>query len=283
MSEDVAHGAQESGVVVAVNRALVHDELAVNILVVDHLTVAVNLVGVAFRAERDEHGQCAEVVDVVKDWPYAQRTHVGYDHGAVEWACVQKRLRQPAEVVHHAQYHKDEAQQKARQLAQCFGHVLSAVAAGVGLYLVYLLLHLAVDVIYGVGRLKDYFYRGLGRVKRERALGYHYDLYVVARIDPATDDKAVDARHHGKGTHIGRDDEVQKANALVSGHAHAAQMAVNIGDLEALLVLVAAVTAPGHYVRHELVERREASHEPALFAVAEAALVFTHWFPSDHI
>ena len=73
MGEEVTDGLKELRVIVPVNGTLIHDELAVNILMIDHLTVTVDLIRVPLRAEGDEHGQRAEVVDMVEDGSDTQR------------------------------------------------------------------------------------------------------------------------------------------------------------------------------------------------------------------
>ena len=54
-------------IIVTVNGALVHDELAVNILSLNGNAVAVKLDRLALCAEGDEHRQGAEVVDMMID------------------------------------------------------------------------------------------------------------------------------------------------------------------------------------------------------------------------
>lgn len=57
--------------------------------------------------------------------------------------------------------------QEARRLAHRLCDILSVVVALDGLYLVYLLAHLAVNVEYRVRRFKDDLDRSLGRVDGE--------------------------------------------------------------------------------------------------------------------
>ena len=65
MGEHVLIGLEELGIIVPVHDALVHNGLGVHILVILHLSPAVQLVSVALGAEGDEHRQGAEVVNVV--------------------------------------------------------------------------------------------------------------------------------------------------------------------------------------------------------------------------
>lgn len=257
VGEEVTDGLKELRVIVPVNGTLIHDELAVNILMIDHLTVTVDLIRVPLRAEGDEHGQRAEVVDMVEDGSDTQRAKVRDYHGAVEGACIRQLLRQPAEVVHHAQDSNGEAQQEARRLAQRLRHVLGIVVAGGGLYLVYLLVHLAVNVEDGVGRLKRDLYGRLRRVDGYGALDRHDDLDILARVYAPADDEAVYAGQHGDAADIRRDYEVQDAYPLITGDAELAQAAIDRRDLEALLILVGGVVARGHYVRNEFRKGRQ--------------------------
>ena len=74
----------------AVNGALVHDELAVDVFAVDHVAVSVKLIGVTLRAEGDEHGQRTEVVDVVVDVMQADGGIVGDVHAGMEGQLIQQ-------------------------------------------------------------------------------------------------------------------------------------------------------------------------------------------------
>ena len=116
--EDIAPCLEGLGPVVAVGGALVDGKLAVDVLVVDHVAVAVQLVGVALGAEGDEHRQGAEVVDVVEDRADAQGAKIRDDQRAVEGACLQQALGQQVKVVQDAQDLDDKAQQEARQARQ---------------------------------------------------------------------------------------------------------------------------------------------------------------------
>ena len=137
-------------------------------------------------------------------------------------------MRQPAEVVHDAQYRQREAEQEARRLAHRLCDILGVVVTLDGLYLVYLLAYLAVNVEYRVRRFKDDLDRSLGRVDGETALDGHNDLNVVARVDAAADDEAVHSRQHGYAAYVSRDYEMQDADALIAVNPQLAQAAVNI-------------------------------------------------------
>ena len=215
---------------------------------------------------------------MVEDGPDAQGADVGDDHGAVERACVHKALRQPAEVVHNAQNAQREAQQEARRFAQRLRHVLGVVVALRGLYLVYLLVHLAVNIEDGVRRLKDDLDGGLCRVEGDGALDGHDDLNIIPRVNAPPDDEAVDARQHGYAAYVSCDDEVQNADALVPRDAQLAQAAVKRRDLQALFILVAGVVARGHYERNEFGKGGQGTQKPPLLAVAVAALILAHFF-----
>ena len=67
MLEQIADRLKELGVIMPVDRALVHDELAVNILAVDHISVAVKLIGMPLCAEGDEHRERTEVIYMVEN------------------------------------------------------------------------------------------------------------------------------------------------------------------------------------------------------------------------
>ena len=136
MGENIADGLKELRIIMPVDGALIHSELAVDILMVDYLTVPVDLIGVPLCTEGYEHRQRAEIVDMVIDRPDAQGADVGDYHGAVEGTRLDELLRQPAEIVHDAQNGQCETEQEARRAAQRLRHVLGVVVAVGGLDLI---------------------------------------------------------------------------------------------------------------------------------------------------
>ena len=246
MLEDIAPRLEGLRVVVPVHGALVQGELAVDVLFVDHIAVAVQLVDVVLRAEGDEDRQRAEIVDMVVDRLDPQRAQIRDDHGAVEGACLRQALGNPAEVVHHPQDPDGKAQDNARQAAECLSHILGIVVLIAGLDLVDLLVQLPVDIEDRVCRVEVYLDRGLGGVNGEGALDGHNDNNVVCRVDPPPDNKAVEPRQHGDQPDIGRDHKVQDADALVALHTQPPQPPVDVAYLHALFIEIGRVVAGGH-------------------------------------
>ena len=199
-----------------VDRALIHDELAVNILAVDHISVAVKLIGMPLRAEGDEHRQRAEVIYMVENGSYAQRAKVGDYHRAMEGACLGQALGKPTKIVQHADDRQRKAEQEARRAAEGLGNCLGVVVFVGSLDFVDFLIHLAVDVEDCVSRFKVDLDGRLRSFNGETALDGHDDRDIIPCVDAAADNKAVDAWEHGHAADICRDDKVQNADALIA-------------------------------------------------------------------
>ncbi len=105
---------ERRGVIIPVANALVGHGFEVNVLALHEVAIHVQLHRLALGAEGDEQRQVAEVINVVIDRRDAERTEIGDDHGAVEGACVQQRLRDDAEIIHHPEHADGEAQQEAQ-------------------------------------------------------------------------------------------------------------------------------------------------------------------------
>ena len=236
----------------------------------------VQLIGVPLGAESDEHRQGAEVIDVVIDGPDAERAKVRDDHGTVEGAGIRQRFRQPAEIVQHPQHGNGKAQQEAGQAAQRLSHFLGIVITVGRLNLLDLLVHLPIDIKDGVRRFKIDLDGGLAGIQCQAALNRHDNGDLIGGVDTAAGHEAVDAGQHGYAADIGRNQEMEDADASIAIHAQAAESPIHSGDLKALLILVAAVIAGGHDVGHELVESRQRADKPTVLSVAKAALICTH-------
>ena len=238
--------------------------------------MAVDLVGVALGAEGDEHRQRAEVINVVEHRADAQRAEVGDDHGAVEGAGLDQRIGDQAEVIHHTQDGDGKAEKKARHPGQGVGHLFGVVVLFAGLDLLDLLVHLAVDVKDRVGGLKVDLDGGLGRVDGEGALDRHDHGDIVVGIDAAAGNKAVDAGQHRDAANIGRNEEMQHADALIAFHAQSAQRTVHPCDLEALIIEDVGVVSGGHDVGNKLGKGRQRTQQAAVSSVARAASCLAH-------
>ena len=249
---------------------------------VDHAAVPVKLIGVALGAESDKDGQSAEIVNVMVDRPYAERAKVRDDHGAVEGAGVGERLGQPAEIIHNTENQNGKAEQKTGQPGQRFRYILSVVASLVGLDLVDLFVHLAVNVKNGVRRLKLDLDGGFRRTQGKTAFDCHDHFNIVPGIDAAANHKTVDTGQHGHAPDVGCDEKMEDTDPLVSVHAEPAQAAVDIGDLKAFLILVAGVVAHRHNKRHKPVKGGKGAEEPAFFSVAELTFISCHIYPSRY-
>ena len=170
---EIAEGLKELRVIVAVGDALVKRELAVNIFIVNNMAGTVYLIGMALGTEGDKYGQRAEIIDVMEDGPYAERAEVGDYHRTVEGACIKKTHGQPAEEIAYAKQLYGKAEKETRCMAERFGNIFSVIVAIIGLYLVYLLIHLAVDVKNSVGRLEADLDSGLCCIDGDAALDSH--------------------------------------------------------------------------------------------------------------
>ena len=137
-----------------------------------------------------------------------------------------------------------------------------------------LLVHLAVDVKDRVRRGEDGFDGRLVRGGGHAAAHGQHDLDIVARIDAPAGHETVDAGAHGDHTDVGRNEQMQVAEALVALEALLAQPAVGVRDLNAVLKLIAGVVLRGHDVGHEFVKRCEGLDQAAVLAVAETAFAF---------
>lgn len=191
---DAVYIFEHACVVVTVDRALVKNELAVNILAVNNVAVAVKLMHMALCAERNEHRKRAEIVDMMINGTYAERAEVGYYHRAVERAYIQKLLRQQTEIVGNAQKPDGKADDEARQGSKLVCKFLGAVFL-VGVFdLVDGGVHAAVNVIDRVGGLERYLDGSLARIDGQTAFYGHDDLNILARIDALADAEAVESQ-----------------------------------------------------------------------------------------
>ena len=235
-----------------VDGTLVHDELAVNILSLNGNAVAVKLDRFALCTERDEHRQSAEVVDMMINGTDAERTEVGDYHRAVEWADIEQLLRQQAEVIADIEQPNDEADEEAGHLGKLVCKLLRAVFLIGGFDLLYLLVHLTVDIEDGVRGVKLDLDGGLGSVDSEASLDRQHDLNVIAGVHPAADDKAVEGGQLCNGPDIGCDEKMQHADALVAVETLLPEPAVGVCYLKRFLVIVACIVSVRHYVGNEV-------------------------------
>ena len=271
--EHVAVGLQELGIIMTVADTLVRDQLEINVLFLLHLAAAVDLVLYILGAKGDEHGQSAEVIDVVVDGPDAQGAQVGDDHGAVEGAGLNQRFGQDAKVVTDAQQLKGKAQQETGSLTQSLSHVLGVIVAVVSLDLFNLLVELAVNIKDGVGGLEVDLDGGLGGINGQAALDSHDNSDIIGSVDTATGHKAVQTGQHGYAADMYGDEKMQQTNALVALNAQFTQALIQSAYLKALLIVVTGIVAGGHDIGNETVERGEGTDQATVLSVAKAALI----------
>ena len=273
VGDEAVNELEGRGIVVPVNGALVEDELAVNILALDDVAVAVELVNMALCTEGDEHGQGAEVIDMVIDGADAERAEVGYYHRAVEGADIEQSLRQQAEIIRDANEPDEKAYYDAGQRGEFIRKFLGAVFLVGAFDGVDRLVHLIINIIDGVGRLKGHLDGRFGRVYGKTALDGHDYLDIVMRIDAVADDEAVETGKVCAGADISRNEKMQHAYALVAVNALLSEPAVGVCYLKRLLVIIERIVSCGHYKRNEVIKSVERAQPSAVNAVSGAALV----------
>ena len=227
----------------------------------------------ALGAEGDEHRQRTEVVYVVINGADAEGTEVGYDHGAVEGAHIKYGLGYQAEVIAHSDQPDRCADKEAGELCKFVREFLGAVFL-VGVFdLVDGSVHLAVNIVDGVGRFKDDLDGGLGGVDAEAALYGHDDFNIITREDPSAHDEAVETGQVGAGAHIGSDQQVKHTHAFVAADALTSEPAVCLRYLKRLLVIIQGVASLGHDEWNEIVKAVQGANASAVNSVSETVFV----------
>ena len=257
MLHQAADHLEGGGVAEAVADALVGDHLEIHHAALLGGAVPLELVDGALDAVGDEHGEVTEVVDVVVDGTDAQGAHGGDDHTAVEGGEIRQGLGDPAVVVQPEQHTDGKAENGTREGGQRAGGL---VEAGVQILLL-LFLHdsgveLLVDVNDGVVGLEDHGYGGVGGVLAHVLLDDHIHFDVVAGVDALTADEAVESGLLGDGADVGRQHDVQEAEALVALGDHLLAEGVGFGDVQLVGKVVHGVGAvlhdEGHHLGHGL-------------------------------
>ena len=211
---------------------------------------------------------------MVVDRRNAERAEVGDDHAAVEGAGVQDELGQQVKVVKQVDEPDGEFQEQTGQLAQRARDLLGVVVAVVGLDLLDLFAHLAVDVEDRIGGLKVHLDRRLVGVGAHGALDGQHHLNVLAREDLLPADEAVETGAVRAGADVGRDEQVQIPDAFPAFPALLAQPLFAARNLDRVRKLVAGVVLFSHDVGDKLINRGEGAELAAFLPVAEAALVY---------
>jgi hypothetical protein len=266
--EQIADGSQELGIVVTVGDSFIQDHFAVKVFVVDDFTFAVQFGSMAFCTERNEDRQGPEIIDVVIDRADPQGTEIGDDHGAVERTCISKGCGEPSKVIEDTKEHDDEAEKKPGSFAQRFSHIFCVVVAVVCLDFFYFFIQLVIDVEDGISWLKNDLYCGLSGVGAHGTLDGHYDFYVVVGIDPAPDNETIDRRKHGYGADIGSDPEMQDADAFISVHPQFTKSAVQIGNLQTLLIMDQSIIPGRHDIGDEFGKGGQGTEKPSVLPIA---------------
>lgn len=80
MLDDIVDIFESGGIIKTVADAFVGDHLEINVFALDNGTVAQNVDLEIFFAKGQEHGQVAEIVNVMINGGDAERPHAGDDH-----------------------------------------------------------------------------------------------------------------------------------------------------------------------------------------------------------
>ena len=134
------------------------------------------------------------------------------------------------------------------------------VEAGVQILLL-LFLHdngveLLINVDEGVVGLEDHGYGGIGGVLAHVLLDDHIHFNVVAGVNALTADEAVEGGLLGNGADVGRQHDVQEAEALVALGDHLLAEGIGLGDVQLVGEVVHGIGAilhdEGHHLGHGL-------------------------------
>lgn len=261
------------GIVNAVGDTLVAGDAVIHIALFRDAALAVRLPAAALGAKAQEAGKVAEVVDVVLHGADAQRAHVADGKGAVVRAGIQQTFGQPVMVIHEAQQPHAPAHEKTGQPDKSGGAAVKIGFAGAGEHLVNGVVDAAVDIVDGVGGAAEDLDAGHGGVGGAAPADADHNLYIVAGIDAAAGNKAVDPRAQGGGTDIGGGHQMGKAHVLAALAALLQKPALQLRHLETVAKAVAGIGAAGHGINGEALRRLQRTKLPPVLAVAQSLSV----------
>ena len=254
---------------------LVSDHLDIHVLFAVEHTLAVILVAHAFRSVRDKDREVAEIIDVMVDRFYPERTHARDYHRSVERTQLKKPLGQASYVVKAAQDPHREPEQltgyEREYLAELIelGGVIHRGDSRLCRSVEFL-----VDLIKGIRRVEFHLDKSLRGIERQLLFDRHYKDDLVTRENFLTAYETVDARALRYCTQIRRKQHMKRRKMNFSFSDFASAKVIYTADLQTIVKGVERITALRHYVGHEAKHRLYRAELAAFPAVAETSLAF---------
>ena len=274
---------EESGVIITVHNPLVQDKPHVQILLLYHTAILLNLQSPALTAKRAENRQVAEVVQVVIDGGDTQAAHGGEEQTTVEGAQLQQELGQHTKVIQQLQQPYQELHQHTGDQIEVSDQIVQT-----GIQLLGTLdffdsgIELVVNILGGVMAAQMDLDGCVGRIDGHLLFDYHAVLDVLTSgVHLLAGNKPIKLGIFAKTPDIGSQQHMGQTKVAQTFSALLPDVTLNVGDLKGFLEKVGASVALHLEISGDLGHRCQSTDLPSVAAVAPGGMVLTGGMDTD--